>query len=100
MSRPTHILRHEHRVIEQALRALDGICLKLKSGVNVPAEALCQILDFIQNFADRFHHAREVTYLFPALDQNGFQREGGAIGFLTREHDLERLLTAELELAI
>ncbi len=100
MSRPTHILRHEHRVIERALRALDGICLKLKAGGDVPPEALYQILDFIQNFADRFHHAREETYLFPALSQNGIQKEGGALGFLAKEHEIERLLTAELELAI
>jgi hemerythrin-like domain-containing protein len=100
MSRPTHILKHEHRVIEQALRALDGMCLNLKSGGNVPPEALYQILDFIQNFADRFHHAREETYLFPALGQNGFQKEGGALSFLTGEHEIERLLTAELELSI
>ena len=100
MSRPTHILRHEHRVIERALRALDGMCMHLKSGGSVPPEALCQILDFIQNFADRFHHAREETYLFPALGQNGFQEEGGALGFLMGEHETERLLTAELELAI
>ena len=100
MSRPTHILRHEHRVIEQALRALDGMCLNLKSGGNVPPEALYQILDFIQNFADRFHHTREATYLFPALGQNGFQKEGGALRFLTEEHEIERLLMAELEQAI
>jgi len=87
-------------VIEQALRALDGICLNLKSGVNVPPEALSQILDFIQNFADRFHHTREETYLFPALGHNGFQMDGGALGFLTGEHETERMLTAELELAI
>ena len=100
MSRPTHILKHEHRVIERALRALDGMCLNLKSGGNVPPEALGQILDFIQNFADRFHHAREEKYLFPALGQNGFQKEGEALRFLTGEHEIERLLTAELELAI
>jgi Uncharacterized conserved protein len=47
MSRPTQILRHEHRVIEQALRALDGMCLNMKMGGNVPPEALYQILDFI-----------------------------------------------------
>ena len=93
MSRPTHILRHEHRVIEQALRALDGMCLNLKIGGNVPPEALDQILDFIQNFADRFHHTREATYLFPALGQNGFQKEGGALRFLTEEHEIERMLT-------
>jgi hemerythrin-like domain-containing protein len=100
MSRPTHILRHEHRVIERALRALDGMCLFLKSGGNVPPEALYQILDFIQNFADRFHHTREETYLFTALGQNGFQMDGGALGFLTGEHESERMLTAELELAV
>jgi hemerythrin-like domain-containing protein len=100
MSRPTHILRHEHRVIEQALRALDGMCLNLKTGGDVPPEALYQILDFLQNFADRFHHTREATYLFTALGQNGFREEGGALGFLTEEHEIERTLTAELERAI
>jgi hemerythrin-like domain-containing protein len=100
MSRPTHILKREHRVIERALRALDGMCLNLKAGGNVPPEALDQILDFIQNFADRFHHAREEAYLFPALSQNGIQKEGGALGFLTNQHEIERILTAELELAI
>ena len=100
MSRPTHILRHEHRVIERALRALDGMCLYLKSGGNVPPEALYQILDFIQNFADRFHHTREETYLFPALGHSGFQMDGGALRFLMVEHETERMLTAELELAI
>jgi hemerythrin-like domain-containing protein len=100
MSRPTHILKHEHRVIERALRALDGMCLNLRSGGNVPPEALYQILDFIQNFADRFHHTREVTYLFPALGHNGFQMDGGALCFLMGEHEIERMLTAELELAI
>ncbi len=99
MSRPTHILKHEHRVIEQALRALDGMCLHLKAGGDVPSESLNQMLDFIQNFANRFHHSREEIYLFPVLGQNGFQNEGGAIEFLLREHEVERLLTAELELA-
>jgi hemerythrin-like domain-containing protein len=100
MSRPTHLLKHEHRVIEQALRALDGMCLNLKSGRNVPPESLYQILDFIQNFADRFHHIREETYLFPALGHNGLQMDGGALSFLMGEHQTERMLTAELELAI
>jgi hemerythrin-like domain-containing protein len=64
-------------VIERALRALDGMCINLKSGGNVPPEALYQTLDFIQNFADRFHHAREETYLFPALSRTDFRRKAG-----------------------
>jgi hemerythrin-like domain-containing protein len=99
MSRPTHILRHEHRVIEQGLRALDGMCLTLKTGGAVPAESLGQMLDFIQNFADRFHHAKEETWLFPALTQSGLGEDGGALAFLKKEHEAERHLLAELELA-
>jgi hemerythrin-like domain-containing protein len=97
--RPTHILRHEHRVIEQVLRALEGMCLKLRTGDSVPVEALTQALDFIRNFADRFHHEREEECLFPALEQTDLA-ESGAIVFLGEEHQLERELLAELDLAI
>jgi hemerythrin-like domain-containing protein len=100
MSRPTHILRHEHRVIEQALRALDGMCLKLKTGDSVPPEALGQLLDFIRNFGDRFHHNKEETYLFPALRHNLLQKDSEALRFLMEEHETERKLIAELETAI
>src|SRR5688572_14028777 len=100
MSRPTHILRHEHRVIEQALRALDGMCLKLRTGDNIPSEALSQLLDFIRNFGDRFHHNKEETYLFPALRQNLLQKDSDALRFLMEEHEIERRLIAELEQAV
>src|SRR5215475_13831418 len=100
MSRPTHILRHEHRVIEQGLRALDGICLNLKTGGKVPPEPLYQLLDFIQNFADRFHHNKEETYLFPALSQNVLRKDSEALRFLMEEHQTERMLIAKLELAV
>lgn len=98
--RPTHILRHEHRVIEQALRAIEGICLKLKVGEIVPADALVQSLDFIQNYADRFHHLREEEVLFPALEEAGFGKQGGALHFLEDEHQTERELMAKLEFAV
>jgi len=97
--RPTHILRHEHRVIEQALRAVDGICLRLKAGDDVPAEALSQALQFVQNYADRYHHVREEEHLFPLLEETGLL-DGGALGFLQQEHALERGLLAELSLSV
>lgn len=97
--RPTHILRHEHRVIEQVLRALDGMCLRLKAGDEVPAKALSQALEFIQTYADGHHHRREEEYFFPALKECGFE-EGGALRFLQEEHTLERKLLADLEFAV
>jgi hemerythrin-like domain-containing protein len=100
MCRPTHILRHEHRVIEQGLRALDGMCLNLKTGGDVPPETLDKMLDFIQNFADRFHHNKEETHLFPALSQNVLRKDSEALRFLIEEHQTERNLITELELAV
>lgn len=96
MSKPFHILKHEHRVIEQGLRALDGVCMRLEGGNLVPARALLDILDFTTAFADRYHHAKEETVLFPALERRGISREGGPLGAMEHEHRIERGLIGDL----
>jgi hemerythrin-like domain-containing protein len=69
MSRPFHILKHEHRIIERALRGLDGVCMRIEGGNRVPVPALVEILGFITTFADRYHHGKEETLSF--LPSNG-----------------------------
>jgi hemerythrin-like domain-containing protein len=96
MSHPIHTLKHEHRVIEQGLRALEGICLRFSSGQQVPPEVLAQLLDFIQVFADRYHHGKEERILFPALQQQGLPREGSALGLILHQHEAERKMMADL----
>jgi hemerythrin-like domain-containing protein len=96
MSKPIEILRHEHRVIEGALRTLDGMCEKLQRGIEVPPEALSQLIDFIRTYADGFHHAKEEAHLFPALERNGVTRSGGIMGMLIEEHESGRAFIAEL----
>jgi hemerythrin-like domain-containing protein len=100
MSRPFHILKHEHRIIERALRALDGVCSRFEAGESVPVPALLEIIDFITTFADRYHHGKEETLLFPALERRGITREGGPLGMMEYEHQVERELTADLVQAI
>ncbi len=100
MSRPFHILKHEHRVIERALRALDGVCMRLEGGSRIPAPELKEIVGFITTFADRYHHGKEETLLFPALERRGITREGGPLGVMEYEHQVERELIADLEKAI
>lgn len=100
MSRPTHTLKHEHRVIEQVLRALIGICTRLELGEQVPVEALVHTLDFVQIYADRFHHEKEEMHLFPALQRSGMQAEGGSLEFLKHEHQTERQLLIGLGVAV
>jgi hemerythrin-like domain-containing protein len=100
MSRPTHLLRHEHRVIEQAMRALEGMCFHLRTGGRVPDEEMAKLFDFIRNFADGFHHAKEEAHLFPALAQIGIHDQRGPLAFLRAEHATEKGLLDVLELAV
>ncbi len=100
MARPTHTLKHEHRIIEQVLLALEGMCMRLELGEAIPLEALIHTLDFVQIYADRFHHEKEEMHLFPALEQSGMQVEGGPLGFLKHEHHVERQLLIDLGVAV
>jgi hemerythrin-like domain-containing protein len=100
MTEPLHLLKHEHRVIEQALRSLDGICKRLSFGESVPAETLAQLVDFIGAYTDGYHHAKEEQYLFPALARQGIAIEGGPLGVMMYQHELERALTAAMLSAV
>jgi hemerythrin-like domain-containing protein len=100
MSQPLYTLKHEHRVIERALRALDGICIRLEWGEPIPSSALTQLVEFINEFADRFHHGKEEAYLFPALERRGIVRRGGPLAAIHSQHEIERELTAEMRRAL
>lgn len=100
MSGPLHTLKHEHRVIERALRAIDGICARLVWGEQVPVAALASLVDFISGYADGFHHVKEENYLFPALQRHNIQGHGGVLGLIEQEHEMERDLTSEMRRAI
>lgn len=97
MSAPFHNLKHEHRVIEQALRALEGIRLLLQTNTEVPVEDISQLVEFINRYAGSFHHVKEEKYLFPALQKLGIPWENGALGKIEHEHKVERDLVSKLE---
>ena len=81
------------------MRTLDGICIKLQRGIEVPPETLLQLIDFIRTYADGFHHAKEEAHLFPALERNGVPRDAGIIGMMLEEHEAGRAFIAELAFA-
>ena len=100
MSGPLHTLKHEHRVIERALRALQGVCIRLVWGDQVQADVLERLLEFISGYVDGFHHLKEETHLFSALQREGIAREGGVLGLIEQEHERERVLSEEMRAAI
>jgi hemerythrin-like domain-containing protein len=74
--------------------------MRIKWGQHVPADALSQLVDFISLFADRYHHGKEEALLFPALERKGIKHEGGPLGVIEHQHEVERTLTAEMRTAI
>ncbi len=87
---PTEILSGEHRVIEQVLDCLEKIARNCAAAGRLDKTAAEQALDFFRNFADRCHHGKEETHLFPAMEAKGFPRQGGPTGVMLHEHEQGR----------
>lgn len=83
-------LSAEHEGIKLALEILEKMCARLERGEKVPAAHLQDMAAFIKEFADRCHHAKEETVLFPELEKAGVPREGGPIGAMLSEHEAGR----------
>ncbi len=88
--KPTDILREEHELILVMLNIINAVCVKIEKDERPEISRLVSIIDFIRNFADRCHHAKEEKLLFPALEKAGIAREGGPIGVMLHEHTLGR----------
>jgi hemerythrin-like domain-containing protein len=88
--RPTEVLTAEHRVIEQVLDCLERIVQSCRSTGRVDQDAAHKALDFFRNFADRCHHGKEEVHLFPAMEAQGFPRQGGPTGVMLTEHEQGR----------
>ena len=57
-------------------------------------------VDFIRNYADRFHHAKEEDVLFAALVRNGMPRDNSPVAAMLMEHDQGREFVRGMETAV
>lgn len=87
---PTDILKAEHRVIEQVLDCLAKIAAEAGHQGRLEVEPARDAIRFLQNFADRCHHGKEETHLFPAMEAKGLPRQGGPTGVMLCEHEQGR----------
>lgn len=89
---PTDELKHEHQIILIALDGVEREMQRVQGGGPVPEERVGQMIDFIQNFADRCHHAKEENLLFTRMQDRGLPVNGGPIGAMLHEHEEGRRL--------
>jgi hemerythrin-like domain-containing protein len=62
-------LEHENHIIERVVAAMAVLAEKLRSGKEVEARVLSDLVEFLQVFADDCHHGKEEHYLFPLLEK-------------------------------
>ncbi len=97
---PIEVLESEHRVIQKMVAGMSVLAEQLEGGEPVDVELLESIVVFLRTFADRCHHGKEETFLFPALIRRGVPSHGCPIGGLTMEHQKGRVMVGELADAI
>jgi len=83
---PTERLKQEYKIILQVLAAAEREARTIQKTGKMDAGKIGAILDFLVNFADRCHRAKEKKYLFPKLRERCGPREAGIISVLLEEH--------------
>jgi hemerythrin-like domain-containing protein len=96
MSSATQVLRDEHRLILQALASLEAAARRLGGGT-LSEELWAAMIGWLRAFADRNHHAKEESALFPAMVQAGVPARGGPIDVMLNEHTEGRALLRTME---
>ncbi len=86
----SEVLMNEHRAVERVLKVLNRSADQLDAGEDVPTALFEELLDFLRNFADKCHHGKEETALFPAMAKAGVPVESGPIGVMLAEHEQGR----------
>ena len=94
------MLEAEHRVIQKMVAGMSVLADQLEGGEPVDVALLESIVAFLRTFADRLHHGKEESFLFPALIRRGVPSQGCPIGGLTMEHQKGRVMVGELADAI
>jgi hemerythrin-like domain-containing protein len=95
----TQALVDEHTLILRMIALLERNASRTAAGSYSNWQFYLDGVDFIRNFADRFHHAKEEDVLFEALVKNGMPRENSPIAAMLMEHDQGRAYVVAMEAA-
>lgn len=95
------ILMEEHQNILRMLKVIRNLCLHTFNAKEVYYKGFYQSIDFIRNYADKFHHGKEEDILFDKMSSElGPAIQKGPIYGMLAEHDLGRLFIKNLEEAL
>jgi hemerythrin-like domain-containing protein len=94
--KPTDVLRHEHKIVLLVLEGTELEARSLSSGRPPDVENLGRIVDFLRNFVDRCHHAKEERHLFQMMKLRSPHAADAPVSVLLGEHQEGRRRVAAI----
>jgi hemerythrin-like domain-containing protein len=83
---PVAILREEHRLMLLVVDAMEEESRLMLAGEPMRTEFWRRVVEFLEHFMDRLHHAKEEAVLFPELARLGVAGAFAAAESLSAEH--------------
>lgn len=93
----TQVMVDEHKLILRMIALVETNTALLESGKFRNWQFYLDAVDFIRNYADRFHHAKEEDVLFTELIKNGMPEKQSPIEAMHMEHDQGRAHVRAME---
>ena len=93
----TQVMVNEHKLILRMIALVEKNTELLEQGKFRNWQFYLDAVDFIRNYADRFHHAKEEDVLFIELIKNGMPEKQSPIEAMHMEHDQGRAHVRAIE---
>lgn len=89
---------NEHKNIKRMLKVIRDISLRILDNKYFEVEDFYKIIDFIRNYADKYHHGKEEDILFKYMVEEGGEVANKMITYgMLLDHDLGRMYVKGLE---
>jgi hemerythrin-like domain-containing protein len=95
----TRVMVEEHQLILRMITLVERNTALMEQGRFRDWQFFLDAVDFIRNYADRYHHAKEEDVLFVALVKNGMPAKQSPIEAMHLEHEQGRAHVRALEAA-
>jgi len=93
----TQVMCDEHQLILRMITLVEKNTALMEQGQFRDWQFFLDAVDFIRNYADRFHHAKEEDVLFVELIKNGMPEKQSPIEAMQMEHEQGRAFVSALE---
>ena len=93
----TAVMVEEHKLILRMIALVESNTRRMEEGTFLDWHFFLDAVDFIRNYADRFHHAKEEDVLFREFLANGMPEQNSPVAAMLMAHDQGRAFVRGME---